>query len=338
MANFVPTALTIAGGSRGGRKLSRDGIVLAASIVLLSLWLKTGFPIHAITNAAHDDALFIRSAAYLRAGHWLGPYDDRTLVKEMFYPLFITVASLLAVPLNIAEQIAYLAAAALTAWVVFRATGAGALSLLVLAALAFNPVVWTPELARVFRDALTISMAPGIVALAVVVAFDRPPPATTEWRRAARGPRPRARSGARRLLGSGEEGFWLLPALATVLALGALGAIRRDGATTARRLGSFTWPFGLATVAFAASVGAVAAMNQREYGAFVTSEVKATPFLRAYGALARIEQDQWRSHVVVPRDARERAYTVSPPPANWSPRSRVRSARRGARSAAISSG
>jgi len=86
-------------------------LVMAA----ISIWLRRAILIHLIANASLDDELFIHTARYLKAGHWLGPYNDVTLVKGMMYPLFICATSLAAIPLKVAEQAAYLAAAALTA-------------------------------------------------------------------------------------------------------------------------------------------------------------------------------------------------------------------------------
>ena len=49
-----------------------------ALIFLLSLWLRAAFPIFAIGNAGHDDQLFIKLAAWIGQGHWLGDYNNLT--------------------------------------------------------------------------------------------------------------------------------------------------------------------------------------------------------------------------------------------------------------------
>ncbi len=280
---------------------TRRGLSIGLLIALASLWLRAGFPISAITNAIHDDALFIRAAAALRAGHWLGPYDNLTLLKGMFYPLFIALASLLAVPLNLAEQLAYLGASALVAGFLRRVTGSGALGLACFAALAFNPVVWEPALGQVFRDALYLSQALAVIALAADLAF--PPPGRRRvWLTAVALGAMLAAFWLTR-----EEGVWLLPALAVVLAAGLIG-----GARPLRRRRAAASPLAVTGVTFAALLLTVACINWRTYGVFVDNEVKAAPFRHAFGALARVGQDQWRPLVVFPSDARARAYQVSP--------------------------
>lgn len=67
----------------------------------------------------------------------------------------------------------------------------------------------------------------------------------------------------------------------------------------------------MALVTFALADGFVAAQNYRHYGIFETTEMRANNFVRAYGALSRIRHDHWRPFVPFPKDARERAYSVS---------------------------
>jgi len=280
-------------------------------IAIVSLWLKTGFPIHAETFQTWDDHLFVREAAHLGAGEWLGPYDNLTLAKGMGYPLFILLAFLLAVPLNIAEQVVYLAVAALTARLVLRSSNDRKLSCLLFAVLAFNPVVWNSQMAAVRREGLYLSLSLAAVILTIETVF--PAPARRQW--------VNLRYGA--ALGlvlsafwlTREEGAWLLPAIAVPISLSLLAAVtirRPDGSATLNWAKSIGTSLAVAGTIFAACNGMVAGLNYIKYGVFITTELKSDPFLRAYGALARIKQDQRRRFVVFPKDARDRAYSVSP--------------------------
>ena len=95
-------------------------IAACAAIAAFSLWLRSGVPVWAIGGAGLDDALFVRLAYYLKAGLWLGPYDQFTLAKGMAYPAFIVAAFGTGIPLKITEHILYLAACAYSAWLVAR--------------------------------------------------------------------------------------------------------------------------------------------------------------------------------------------------------------------------
>jgi hypothetical protein len=280
-------------------------------IAIFSLWLRTGFPTHALSFANFDDELFIRGARYLGAGVWLGPYDNLTLAKGMFYPFFILIAFLSAIPLNMAEHVVYLAASVVAARLVLRLTNDRKLSLLLFAALAFNPVVWSPEMGGAIREGLYLSLSLAAVILAVNAVF--PPPATRQWVTLAYGAALGLVLGAFWL--TREEGLWLLPAVAVpaILSLSAAMVIQRPMASAALAwLKSIGLSLAVGITVFAACNGIVAGLNYAKYGVFITNEFRSGPFLRAYGALTRIKQDHWRPFVVFPKDARERAYNVSP--------------------------
>ncbi len=280
----------------------------------LSLWVRTGFPIVALGGAGADDALFIRLARSLAMGQWLGPYDNLTLAKGMFYPLFIAAAELAAVPLKVAEQGVYLAVCLGVARYVSRQSGQRWLGAALFVLLAFNPVFWDRQLARVIREGLYISLSLAVVGLAVAVCL-APGHGRRAWLAVALG-----------LVAGGfwltrEEGVWLLPALATVLlvALAAVARERNQGTVRRQRLVGLGASLAIAVAVFAAANGAVALLNGRFYGNAVTTEFKSRSFERAYGALAGIQQDRWRRYVVFPRDARERVYAVSPAARELSP-------------------
>ncbi len=262
----------------------------------------------ALADSGADDALFIRIAHSLASGGWLGPYDNLTLAKGMFYPLFIAMSAWAAIPLKMAEHLVYLGAAALCAAYVRRRSGSVWLGTALFVLLAFNPVFWDRQLARVIREGLYISLSLGVVALTVGVCFSH----ARFWRRAALG------CGLGLLTGcfwlTREEGPWIIPALATVCLVGVYCAWRGRPNASARLhdVRSFAVPLVLAGLVFALVNGAVAQMNGRAYGNDVTTEFKSRSFLRAYGALAGVKPAEWQRYVVWPRDARARVYAVSP--------------------------
>ena len=284
------------------------------ALATFSLWLRSGFPAFGIPGAPDDDGLFVALARHLGAGQWLGPFDSRTLVKGMFYPLFILGSFVVGVPVKIAEQVVYLGAAWLVAWALFRHAARPWLALVAFAALALNPVVWTTPLGRVIREGLYIGESLGLVGLLVLAGW-------------ARGWVARVALGASAGFGGGafwltrEEGVWVLPAVLAVAAGVVLDAvIRRPGAPTSVEIRP-VWPdaaFRLAVpglaaaLAFGLAIGSVAEMNRRYYGVFQVNEIKSASFRHAYGALSRITPDHWARYVVVPSDARARAYVASP--------------------------
>jgi hypothetical protein len=291
-------------------------IAFLLMIAAFSLWLKAGMPAFAISNAGHDDLLFVRQAYALGSGNWLGPYNNLTHAKGMFYPLFVLLAFATNLPLKIAEQALYLGASGLTSWMIARLSRSHRLGLVCFVALALNPVLWHPQLARVIREGIYISETLAIVSLSIaLVALNRP-----------LGPRSSLASivlpFTLGLLGGAfwltrEEGIWLLPVLG--LAVAILAAYRIIGCKTQalrpRVLSSVgTWGLlsSLVLIGFLLPIGTVSFLNWITYGVYRTNDFRSDDFLAAYGALTRIQHDEWRPYVVWPKDARERAYSVSP--------------------------
>ncbi len=242
------------------------------AIVVASLWLRSAVPVWAIVGP-HDDFLFVRLAYHLGAGLWLGPFDNVTLFKGMGYPAFILAAFVAGIPLKIAEQLTYLAAAGVSAWLVWRLTRRQWLAFALFAILAFNPILWRPELARVIREGLYISLSLAVVMLAGVVLLQSKQGALA---RNVRAPLLIALG----LVGglywlTREEGVWLVPAL-TVLLVGAAVTTWRERDPVGRPSARIIMRAGaaglLALAAFAAPLVAVAAMNYRHYGAAVLTE------------------------------------------------------------------
>ncbi|MER2528799.1 MAG: hypothetical protein ABTR07_12795, partial [Candidatus Competibacter denitrificans] len=67
--------------------------------ILTKLWLVSDQGLVAFAHAAHDDLLFVRLANYLIQLEWLGPYNNLTLIKGPFYPLWIAITFLIGIPL-----------------------------------------------------------------------------------------------------------------------------------------------------------------------------------------------------------------------------------------------
>ncbi len=289
-------------------------------VAALSLWIRTGFPVFAIPASPADDQLFIRTARYLEAGQWLGPYDNLTLAKGMFYPVFIVLAFWASVPLKIAEQIVYLFVSAMTAGVVRRQAGNSLLGVILFALLAFNPVFWNLQLARVIREGLYISLSLAVVTLAIMIAFPLSREENLNFRRSV------FQGFGLGLVGAAywmtrEEGIWLLPAVAVVIAVALLGLLHSQWIPITEReaspqrfaqLRAIALPLLLALGVFTAADWLVAGLNYRHYGIFETNEFRSKSFLRAYGALSRIQHDKWERYIPFPKDVRLRAYSVSP--------------------------
>lgn len=268
--------------------------------VLLKLWLVAAQPVVAHANASFDDRLFLALAEPILNGHWLGPYSQFTLMKGPMYSLFIAGAYLAHVPLPIAQHLLYLAGCALLVLALRPCFNGHWHSFVLFTFLWWQPMSYfeLDVLRQNIYTPLTLLVFAGLCAL------------QTQRTR-----------GCVRLVGWGvllgvstgafyltrEEGIWIVPATALLIAWALSSSWTVDGGTRA-----VTVALLAATICAGAIVASVCALNYHYYGWFGTVELRAREFRSAYGALQRPISAEVIPYVPIPRDSRLKLYEVSP--------------------------
>jgi hypothetical protein len=271
-------------------------------VAALRLILILNLPILFLPQEPVDDGLYMRLATSLATGHWLGAYDEYTLVKGPGYPAFLAVTGLSGLPLSLTSGLFEIAAIAVTAWAAFRLTGLRAIGALTFLALALHPAGFLPDMTRVIRDQIYWAQTLLVFSSFALVLFAPP----------------RGRYAAIALssftgivLGwtwlSREESIWFLPGLA-VLALGAVAINRKD----ASQLRAVALRCGLAALLFFAVIAAFMTANLIKYGAFVGIEINSGNFPAALDALQDVDAGPIKPHVPVPLTTRSAVAMVSP--------------------------
>ena len=307
-------------------------VAYAVSIVLY-VEIMANVPLVAIPAAGHDDALFVHLAVNLVKGDWLGPYNNLTLAKGAFYPLWIAGTWIVGLPLLVTQGFAYALGCLLLARGLRPWLRSEAVTFLVFLVLLLNPAVYGSGQLRVIREGIYV---PETLLIAAGVAW------WFRWR-----DRGLLRRGAvAAALGvllvafwtTREEGVWILPFLAAsaVLAVVLDGGrvLRPDGAAVFRLEGFRSGALraclphltrtavlaGVTAGVAVLGVGLVTWKNQQRYGVPDTVEFKQSAFLSGYGSLSRIRhQGGHLPYVVIPREVLQRAYEVSPAAAELQP-------------------
>ena len=229
--------------------------------------------------APHDDFNFVEHARTILDGQWFGSYDQFTLIKGPFYPLFIALASDLSVPLRIAEMLLHALACVVAVWAVAPAVRPAIVRIGIFALLLFDPYTYESTTARVIRGDVMEALALLVVALTVGIVLRRerdvtsmvPPSAALGLALAA-------------FLLTREEGPWLYPFLVPLAVVYLLAGAPRSWRAFGKRSVPIVTAAGVAGTCWAAA----AAENLSVYGWFTTTELTSPEFTSAYGALARI--------------------------------------------------
>lgn len=282
------------------------------AVGLVSLWIRMAFPVMAIGPASHDDMLYVRYAADIGAGHWLGSYSHLTHAKGVAYSLFLALNHLAGLPLKFTEHLVYLAASAFFAATLRQLCRSRWSAFAVWVLLAFVPTAWIDGVGgRVVREGLYVSLSLLLLAFGMRCWVL---PLGPDGVDTGAGGRLRRRWLSFVFLGvvaglfwlTREEGVWLVPAMLVLLGYW-LWRERSHWRHWRPLLGCIALPVS----ACALVVGAVNAANLAAYGVFLNNELRSSAFQEGYGALLRIRHAQWQRYVLFPRDARQLAYEMS---------------------------
>lgn len=260
--------------------------------------------IYALGGAVHDDVLFMKLAAHIVRGEWLGPYDQFTLAKGPVYSMFIAANFWLGTPLALMQQLGYVAACAVVIWALAPVVKSGWVRLTILTFLVYNPLTYEGEaMTRILRQHITIPLGLVIAAGVIALVIRR----SESWQ--IRVPWAVGTGLALGLFwNTREEGVWMLPMVGMV----AVGLAVEAGFKGWRELRGFLILAGLVVVpAWMPTLG-ISALNKSHYGWFGAVEFRASEFKDAYGALTRVTVGPNLSRVPVSREARWAIYEISP--------------------------
>ncbi|HRY14453.1 MAG TPA: hypothetical protein P5330_01095 [Candidatus Competibacteraceae bacterium] len=274
---------------------------LMVALVLAKLWLVSDQMLLALADNSHDDLLFVQLANELAQLQWLGPYNNLTLAKGPFYPLWIAFAFLAGVPLLLSEHLLYIAACLITERALQPLIASRLLRTVIFVLLLFNPATFTWQLTRVLRDGLYPGLTLLVVGSAIGLLVRRHEPAQNLVGWAAM-----CGLATAALWLTREEGVWILPFLAPLL-IWTLASVVLSDRRDWRKIITILLPLLLPIVA----IQAVSMANLAHYGIYAIVEFKTPAFKAAYGALTRVRPVEHKPQVPVQKETRLRIYQQS---------------------------
>jgi hypothetical protein len=269
-------------------------------IVLFDFWLVADQEIVAI-ESPHDDAWCLQKA---QCWYWFDEgYSNMSFIKEPIFSLFAAVCYRLGLPLRLATEAVYLAAAGFLAWCLVTRQTRASIGLLVFVACALHPMHF-----HVFQGSTYSVLYPSVLMLALgalLLQFKLRNEAG-RWRRWLL-------SGVALALvwNTRPERPLVLLLILFFLAAAAFRDWRRSpnvGGGLRAWLGEWSPPLALLT----AITLAIMSANYLRWGTFAINDLLAPGFSEANRALMSIKPRRPEPYVPVSKEARERAYAVSP--------------------------
>ncbi|TAM36272.1 MAG: hypothetical protein EPN56_04645 [Rhodanobacter sp.] len=269
----------------------------AAASILLYMAVYTHVPLSLQLYQTYDDALFIRLGESLANGHWLGSFNQLTLVKGAGYPIFLALSSWMGSSVTFSQASLYCASAFVFSFSTYKMSGSKALSSLTFLLVLFNPNVFQD---RVLRESIYTSQVMLVLGLSWIFIFNRVKKSVLPTTICAG-----------LMLGwfwiTREEGVWILPGIVVFFVARLIDNHLRH----AGQSGTFV-SGGVFFVSFASVLMALKCANFLLYGAFVGVDVKDPSFTSAMRQLQRAHVGPELSYVPLSKETRERLYELSP--------------------------
>jgi len=295
---------------KNSNKIYFAGII---TICLCKLILIAALQIVAIPAHQEDEGLFVNLALNILNGQWLGPYNDMTLSKGPFFPLFLAANFLLGLPLKFTEHFLYLLSGVVLLYALSDLIKNRYILLTVFIIYAFNPVEASMNNLRILREgiypSLTVLVLAGLIGIASSV--EKSITRIVMWSLLA------GVSLAAFWL-TREEGVWIIPSVSILLLLSGWYVYKMRGNSffLTRLIAAVLLPI----IIFVLNITLIATINKMKYGIFAANELKQNSFKSAYGAFLRVNHqkseiimpERWKRVVSVPRSAREAVSRISP--------------------------
>jgi len=274
------------------------------TLILLKLFLVRNQPIFALVGTVQDDQHYINQATWLLKGNWLGPYDQYTLIKGPFFPIWIACTFLLGIPFLLSEHLVYIVACLTLIIAIKPVFRRNYYALILFFALLFNPFTYdTKVFTRVVRDGVYTSLCILVISCALGLFIRRKELSIKNLYWAFGLGLSFSAAALTR-----EDNVWLLPPLLIVFVIYLIGLRNTQRQNIFFRLGAW----GLASTVYFVIVGLVSLINYKYYSFFNITEMAAPEFVAAYSALQRVVPEQFVPMVPVSKGTRRQIYAVSP--------------------------
>lgn len=272
-------------------------ILILILLLIIKLIIVQVQPIASKYTMIYDDQLMVEQANNIVSGNWLGEYNSRTLTKGVFTPLFIALMYILHIPFLMGKEIFYGIACIVFTIIISKRIRSKAVLISIYAVILINPVEYSAQLSRVYRDAIYAGLILFLLAFLIGIFVNR---------------KEDGKKQAKYFIGLGitfsatylcrEETIWLLPCILIV----TLATIIPNYFN--KKILLYLIPIVITVI----SINLICMLNYKYYGVYTLNQYWGKAFQLAYGALLRVKPEEEKQRVPITRETMNRLYEVSP--------------------------
>ena len=128
-------------------------VIILIIISILKLCLTQRLPLSAYPKQVYDDALMVKLAKSIIEGHWLGVYDNNTLIKGAGYPVFLAILKFINIPYMLGMDLLYILACMYFIYSLKDDIKNNVIRIIVFVVMLFNPISYAEyTFQRVYRN------------------------------------------------------------------------------------------------------------------------------------------------------------------------------------------
>ncbi len=272
-------------------------ILILILLLIIKLIIVQVQPIASKYTMIYDDQLMVEQANNIVSGNWLGEYNSRTLTKGVFTPLFIALMYILHIPFLMGKEIFYGIACIVFTIIISKRIRSKAVLISIYAVILINPVEYSAQLSRVYRDGIYAGLILFLLAFLIGIFINR---------------KEDGKKQAKYFIGLGitfsatylcrEETIWLLPCILIV----TLATIIPNYFN--KKILLYLIPIVITVI----SINLICMLNYKYYGVYTLNQYWGKAFQLAYGALLRVKPEEEKQRVPITRETMNRLYEVSP--------------------------
>ena len=281
-------------------------IFIIIGIICIKQILVNGIPIYAISNAVCDDRLMANIATYLLKFEWLGDYNQLTLVKGIFFPLYLAINVFLGISYIGATTALYSLACLIFVYSIKDLIKNKWFLLIIFTILIFNPVSYGQEtLQRVYRNSITASQVLIIFSAFFKMYLNRDKKITKML--------PWALLGGFTLasfVNNREDWIWIMPFIIVVTMVIIVTIIMKNK-NIKQNISKIIVVIVPLIILFAVNT-TISTINYKYYNIYSYNEINNSDFSDAMKAIYSVENEEEIEYVSVTREKMKRLYEISP--------------------------